>query len=110
MSSASAIHGRIRVTINAQYRTRQGRVYELSQGTDVLSLHIARPEFSVTGDWHVEGRLGIATGGEPLADGWGNTRVAALDALAAVWKSHSPRLVAFDWEAVASELRGVQAV
>lgn len=94
--------------ISVQYRTKHGKVYELTRGNEILALHISPPDTG-SENWHVEARLGAAAG-PAIADGWGATATAALDATALAWSSRDPGLTVFDWEAVTRELKGVQAV
>jgi len=94
--------------ISVQYRTKQGKVYEITRGNDVLALCISPPELD-SDKWHVEARLGTAPGAV-VADGWGTTATAALSATALAWTSQIPVLTVFDWDAVTRELKGVHAV
>jgi hypothetical protein len=84
-------------------------MYELMLGTEVLALHFSPPELANSGKWHVEARLGVATG-PATADGWGTTATAALSDAVLAWTSHVPLLKSFDWDAVVRELKGVHAV
>ena len=97
------------IKIGVQYRTKLGKMYELTQGTEVLALHFSPPELVDSGRWHVEARLGVAMG-PAMADGWGTTATAALSEAVLAWTSHVPLLQAFDWDAVVRELKGVHAV
>ena len=97
-----------RIKVSVQYRTKRGKVYELTRGVDVLAVSISPPEFADSGQWHVEARLGAGPS-DPLADGWGATATAALTATARAWSEYGG-LTVFDWDAVARELHGVNAV
>jgi len=98
----------LRVTV--QYRTKHGKVYELTSGAATLAVHISPPENAAdAGPWHIEARLGAATG-PSMADGWGATPADALRVVASSWTSQLPALAAFDWDAVANELRSVRAI
>jgi hypothetical protein len=108
-SRASADGGPPRIKIGVQYRTKLGKMYELTEGTEVLALHFSPPELANSGKWHVEARLGVAEG-PAMADGWGATATAALSEVVLAWTSHVPLLRTFDWDAVVRELQGVQAV
>jgi len=105
---ANAANDPRKTRISVQYRTKQGKVYEITCGTDVLALCISPPELD-SGKWHVEARLGTQPGAV-VADGWGTTATAALSATALAWTSQLPVLTTFDWEAVTRELQGVHAV
>ena len=94
--------------ISVQYRTKRGKVYELTRGNDVLALHISPPA-NGSENWHVEAKLG-ATAGPAVIDGWGVTATAALYAAALVWTSRNPLLTVFDWDAVTKQLRDINAV
>jgi hypothetical protein len=108
MRSACSANDPGKTRISVQYRTKQGRVYEITRGSDVLALCICHPEVD-SGNWHVEARLGTGPGAV-VADGWGITPTAALSATALAWTSQIPVLTVFDWDAVTRELRGVHAV
>jgi hypothetical protein len=108
MRSASPANDPGKTRISVQYRTKQGKVYEITRGSDVLALCISYPEVD-SGNWHVEARLGTGPGAV-VADGWGITATAALSATALAWISQTPMLTVFDWDAVTRELRGVHAV
>lgn len=97
------------IKIGVQYRTKLGKMYELTQGSEVLTLHFSPPDLAASGKWHVEARLGVAAG-PAMADGWGTTATAALSEAALAWTSHVPLLKAFDWAGVVRELQGVHAV
>src|SRR5438105_4647765 len=90
-----------KTTISVQYRTKQGKVYEITRGSDVLALCFSPPELD-SGKWHVEARLGTGPGAV-VADGWGTTATAALSATALQWTSQVPVLTVFDWKAVTRE-------
>lgn len=108
MKPASSANDPTKTRISVQYRTKQGKVYELTRGTDVLALCISPPELN-SDKWHVEARLGSGPG-VVAADGWGTTATAALSAAALAWTSQVPKLTVFDWDAVTRELQVVQAV
>lgn len=110
MKARETLEGGVpKIKISVQYRTKQGRAYELTRGSEVLALHISPPELEDSGKWHVEARLGAAAG-PAIADGWGTTATAALSATVVAWTSHVPLLTTFDWEAVTRELQCVHAV
>jgi hypothetical protein len=99
-----------RVKISVQYRSKLGRVFELTERGHVLAVHITRrqgPEDA--GEWHVETRLGTGTG-PFLVEAWGATRAEALREVANAWSTHSPSLEALNWEAVTKALLAVDAV
>src|SRR5437762_11982814 len=105
-SAASAGDDATKIKVTVQYRTKHGKVYELTRGTDVLALSISPPQVAKSGQWHVEARLGAGPS-DPLADGWGATATAALTATAHAWTSCGG-LTVFDWDAVARELHDVR--
>jgi hypothetical protein len=97
-----------RVKISVQYRTKHGKIYELTNKETVLALHILPPHGEVdSDDWHVEARLGTGVG-PSVADGWGSTAAEALRETGRAWVSREGTV--FDWEAVTRELKGVSAV
>jgi hypothetical protein len=108
MKSASSANDPGKTRISVQYRTKQGKVYEITRGLDVLALCISPPELD-SDKWHVEARLGSGPGAV-VADGWGTTATDALSATALAWTTQTPRLTVFDWDAVTRELKVVQAV
>lgn len=93
--------------ILVQYRASGGKVYELKSAEAVLVVHISQSEGS-TEQWHVQARSGAET--SSVVDGWGPTRAEAFGEAARVWKAHNPPLAPFDWDAIAHELRVVQAL
>src|SRR5207247_951792 len=96
--------------VTVQYRTKHGKVYELTSGAATLAVHISPPEDAAdAGPWHVEAHLGVATGPSTV-DGWGATPADALRVVASSWTSQLPALATFDWDAVAHELRSVRAI
>jgi hypothetical protein len=108
MRSPSSANDPAKTRISVQYRTKQGKVYEITRGSDVLALCISHPELD-SGKWHVEARLGTGPGAV-VADGWGITATDALSATVLAWTSQIPTLTLFDWDAVTRELKGVHAV
>ena len=95
--------------ITVQYRTKRGKVYELTSLDHVLAVQISpRENASDAGNWHVEARLGTAPG-PSIVDAWGATPAEALHEVARVWSSR-PSLAIFNWENVASALHAVGAV
>jgi hypothetical protein len=95
--------------ISVQYRTREGKVFEFTDGTAILAVHIRRPEVSLpNGLWRTEARLGTAAG-PSMAEGEGASAAEALEDLASIWRAQRPQL-AFDWNVVTRELRLVHAV
>jgi hypothetical protein len=98
MKSASSANDPGKTRISVQYRTKQGKVYEITRGLDVLALCISPPELD-SDKWHVEARLGSGPGATD-----------ALSATALAWTTQTPRLTVFDWDAVTRELKVVQAV
>jgi hypothetical protein len=92
-----------------QYRAKGGFVYEITSGATGLSVHISptAPSADAT-TWRVEAE----EKGQALSpvEATGATAADAFRELTVAWKCHSPSLFAFDWEAVARELRLVRAV
>jgi hypothetical protein len=96
--------------LTVQYRAKQGKIYELTCAGCVLAVHITPPEdAAVSGDWHVEARLGSLPG-PSLVDGWGPTAKEALRQVERAWRAHTPSLEAFNWDAVVHELSAVRAL
>jgi len=94
--------------IIVQYRTRQGKLYELQGASGVLSICIGYAgETSNPGTVRVEARTGT---GRDTIEGRASTPAAALSEVARAWRSQVPALTPFDWEAVARELQSVHAV
>jgi hypothetical protein len=108
MKPASSANDPGKTRISVQYRTKQGRVYEITRGSDVLALCFSPPELD-SDKWHVEARLGSGPGAV-VADGWGATATAALSATALAWTSQISVLTVFDWDAVSRELQVVHAI
>jgi hypothetical protein len=93
-----------------QYRSKLGRVFELTDGAAILTVHIVPRQSPLEpDDWHVETRLDTGTG-PPVVDGWGASPAEALGAVARTWVGTTPSLQVFNWETVTHELRAVQAV
>ncbi|HVU05847.1 MAG TPA: hypothetical protein VHE30_29060, partial [Polyangiaceae bacterium] len=83
------------VKITVQYRTKEGKIYELTNKQTVLALHISAPDGHADRDtWHVEARLGTGTG-PALVDGWGSTAAEALRETGRAWALREPGV--FDW-------------
>lgn len=94
--------------IIVQYRTKQGKLYELQSASGVLSICIGYGgETPDPRGIRVEARAG--TDGD-IVEGRASTPAAALREVARTWSSRVPALAPFDWEAVARELQSVHAV
>jgi hypothetical protein len=93
--------------IIVQYRARGGKTYELENAGVVVVVHIARVEED--GPWEIDAQPGGVPDGSKV-EGRGATAAEALSEVARAWSSHTPALSAFDWDAVARELKVVQAI
>jgi hypothetical protein len=100
-----------RIQILVQYRSKRGKVFELTNGASVLTVEISqRRSTEDCGDWRVETRTGTGVLGPAVTDEWGNTAAEAFGKAASSWMSRQPALERFNWEAIATELHAVQAV
>jgi hypothetical protein len=104
-----AVPDKLGTKIVVQYRAKGGMVYEITSGATGLSVHISptAPSTDST-SWKVEAE----EKGQALAsvEATGATAADAFRELTVAWKCRSPSLFAFDWEAVARELRLVRAL
>lgn len=100
--------GGLKLTV--QYRSKHGKIYELTCADTVLAVHISPPQdAALSREWHVEARLGSEPG-PSLVDAWGPTAVEALRRVERAWRDHSPSLAAFNWDAIVHELNAVRAL
>jgi hypothetical protein len=92
-----------------QYWRGRVRVCELEKEGKLLDLRISRVDDSNA--WDICAQSGRADGAHVFSKR-GNTRSAALSAIATSWTAEAPALglPAFDWDAVATALRAVNAV
>ncbi len=95
--------------IVTQYWHGRVRVCELEKAGAKLDLRISRSDDAES--WRVEAVDG-RRGSEHSLSGSASTRAGALSAVASSWLAQGPALglPVFDWEAVATALRAVNAV
>ena len=94
--------------IIVQYRTKQGKLYELQGASGVLSICIGYGG-ETPGPQGVLREVRASSGGDTI-EGRAGTPAAALREVARTWSSQRPALPPFDWDAVVRELEGVHAV
>jgi predicted RNA methylase len=96
--------------IIVQYRAKGARVYEIGCLGAVISLQIStREDAAGTGNWHVAAHS-VGADQVPGVEATGVTAAEALTNAATAWTSAGTGRTAFDWDAVAKELRNVQAI
>lgn len=106
---SKAAPDKLATKIVVQYRAKRGMVYEIVSRSTGLSVHISPTEPPTDPVcWRVEAE----EKGQSLSsvEATGATAADAFRELTVAWNCHSPSLFAFDWEAVARELRLVRAL
>jgi hypothetical protein len=110
MKREAALPDACRVT--AQYRSRDGFVYELESDGTALAVHVSRgAALGDGGDWRVAVHNGRGADVFVVAES-APTRTEALRRVGRSWteKAFESRLPRFDWDAVAKALLAVRAI
>jgi hypothetical protein len=96
--------------IIVQYRSKQGKVYELESAGTVLSVCIGYPREGLDPPGCLVGAQALSRGELAKVEARADTAAHALGEVARAWRSQVPALMPLDWEAVQLELRAVHAI